>query len=127
MRVSARINEKIATLVQHEKDVWSVLQKNLENSHYGGMYMKDNTLHIKALKEDEVQKTLHSIFAYVPERFQNAKDAVVLEYDAKYSMAQLNQAVENFIDCNKWAELGILGLGKDEELNGFFVESESWT
>ena len=64
------IDERIATFVQDKKDMWSVLSKNLNESDYGGKYVKDGVLHIKIINQDNVSETIKKILEFVPQKIK---------------------------------------------------------
>lgn len=126
VQVPEIIDERIATFVQDKKDMWSVLSKNLNESDYGGKYVKDGVLHIKIINQDNVSETIKKILEFVPQKIKNMAESVVIETDAIYSVEQLEKMMDDLSmeDCER---LHIYGIGIKSSINGLTVDSDEWT
>ena len=126
VQVPEKIDEKVSTFVQCEKDMWSVLSKNLDESDYGGKYVKDGVLHIKVVNQENVEKTIKKILEFIPQNAKNIEQSVIIETDAIYSVEQLEKMMDD-LPIEECKRLHIYGIGIKSNINGLTVDSDEWT
>lgn len=123
---SIEMNENTFRNIRSERDIWSVLSDNLTPDSYGGMYMKNGKLHIKVITP-KVQDILAKATLYIPEKFEQFQDNIILEHDAIYSFSQLETAMDNLWKDESSSELELIGTAICQEINGIIVEATQWT
>lgn len=94
-----------------EGDTYGNIVANLEKDSYGGAYLKDGVLHIKPMSEQNQVNIMTMA--------ENEDAVVIIDEPAKYTMEELNKAMEDSIVL--FEELDIDFVAIDEENNGLAV------
>lgn len=130
VKVPDKVNEDISTFVQDKRDVWSVLSSNLDKDSYGGMYIEDGVLHIKTKQKDKVTNLISEINEYKTLKtesvFDKATKNIIIEDDCKYSLSDLEKAMDKVWKEKENNKINIVGVGTDDELNGLIIDAPDW-
>ena len=94
--------------VQRADDTDGNIVSNLEKDSYGGAYLKDDSLHIKPLAGQAQQEIAAT-----------AAQGIIIDEPTKYSMEELNKAMEDSIALFEEVDIDFVAI--DEENNGLVV------
>ena len=128
VRVPDTISSAIGNYVESEDDIWSVIANNLDGDEYGGMYVLDGILHIKTVgSESVVEDKINEILAYVSRKLRTSTNNIIIETDALYTIAELEDAIDKLWTACDDGLLDIVGMGTLDDMNGILVEAPEWT
>ena len=110
--------EKIAAM--EERELWHEVINSLDESEYGGAYVKDGELHIKPKNNEQVQSIL---FDLSPDTRMSSN--IILDKEAEYTLDELNEAMDK--SESVWDELELNYVALSEANNGLRVGAPEWS
>ncbi len=113
-----KIEEKTVTM--QERELWHEVIDSLDESEYGGAYIKDGELHIKPRNNEQVQSV---VFNLSPNT--RIASSIILDEEAKYTLDELNNAIDRSEDV--WKELELNYVALSEANNGLIVGAAEWS
>lgn len=110
----------------YKGDLEGDIAELIDDSDYGGMYMKDEMLHIKLFPDDiKTMKHIKKLAEY--NGYKEFDAAAVIEFDAVYSLYDLKKAMDKLCCAEYDGLIDIAGVGINEAANGLLIDASEWT
>lgn len=102
------------------RELWNEIRDTLDTDEYGGIYVKNGELHIKPKNSEQVESLILEIAPNT-----RAASSIVIDEEAKYTVEELQEAMDNTIDI--WDDFQLEHVALSAEYNGLLVGSSEWT
>lgn len=117
---SQQVAAEEKTAAMGERELWHEVINSLDESEYGGAYVKDGELHIKPKNNEQVQSIL---FDLSPDTRMSSN--IILDKEAEYTLDELNEAMDK--SESVWDELELNYVALSEANNGLRVGAPEWS